>query len=158
MGEIFEDKATLAEEIVLNTTCHEDFLFTISALPTKLFITPLWNRFCSLFSPLFLPMLPTLFSTTVFAIWLCFLTNNGLCWILVCYACLLVIPCLCVTRMANIITEPYTWVYRWLFFLHYPSGGDCKHSDSFWFIWLPIFDDAKRGKMCMTMIVLVGLT
>ena len=42
-------------------------------------------------------------------------------------------------------------------FLRYPSGGDCKHPGLPCLLWLPFFDDAKRGKIDMTMIILVWL-
>ena len=67
------------------------------------------------------------------------------------------VNCLCVTGIANIINVPYTWVYRRLFFLHYPSGGDCKHPEFLCLACPTFFDDAKRGKIGMTVVVLVWL-
>jgi len=36
------------------------------------------------------------------------------------------VTCLCMTWIANIITVPYTWVYR-CYFPHYRSSGNCIH-------------------------------
>jgi len=49
-----------------------------------------------------------------------------------------------------------TYVYRRLIFHHYPRGGDYKHPLSF-DLSPCFFDDAKRGKIKMTMHVLINL-
>ena len=94
--------------------------YAISTLTTKLFIPSPCHSFYPLLCPLFILLFLSLVSTPVWTTCLCNLKagvypNPG--WL--CYMPLLVsdVICLCVTRMANIINVPYTWVYHRLSFL-----------------------------------------
>ena len=110
-----------------------------------------------MFSPYFHPV-----CTNCLHCLLCGLTNIGyvLFWFfgfIAVLAC--AISCLCVTRMANIINVPILECIAgcWFSSLHYPSGGDCNHPGLPCLFWLPFFGDAKRGKIGMTMIILIRL-
>ena len=70
-----------------------------------------------------------------------------------------VLNCLCVTGMTNLINVPYTWVYRRLSFLASITQVVVIANTLVYHVCsnYPFFDDAKRGKIGMTMVVLVWL-
>jgi len=57
--------------------------------------------------------------------------------------------------MANLITVPRYLSVSQVDLHHYTKGGDCKHPILLVFSKQSLFDDAKRGKIRMTMHVLI---
>jgi len=135
--------------------------YAISTLTAKLSIPSPCHNFYPLFYPLFillfLSLVSTPFQLLVCAIWLLWFIL-----ILISYAI-----CLCLFLMLFVcawLGWPLSITYHILeciidcfVSLRYPSGSDCKHPSLTCLLGLTFFDDVKRGKIGMTMVILVWL-
>jgi len=117
-AELSEVKTTLATEKALNAKRHEDLLSSFTANLTRPPPSP-YSLPCSLHvSPLLFFLSPCLHH--LYALFICtvcltlVISYPGYFALLLCLVQAIIF--LCVTRMADIINVPYTWVYRKLFF------------------------------------------